>query len=312
MGASLRHTSRRDYASAEGDEILLEACDVTGTQSDAFANGGSRSYATVVPWDVPARLAISSMICICICFAVLSVPELYEYHRIPPLMLTVAVIAGLGVGAICVTAAIPKRVTRKSESLVIDFLLHSHKVPLSDVLELVVLRDGRQFWQLLRKWKVFPSGQKLRLFFGAHSNANSLCVLLTRRRFWSFVFCLEDPVQFLLDNQRPLSQDTTYISTMKCVLRQDESIDSEKIGTVPRGTRLKVLEQRGRRVMIKMEGGSDTGWMSYLTEQGVALLSKPKVKGEQGVPGTIGASEFSRTGGSAMELGLVGVGTGHE
>jgi len=99
---------------------------------------------------------------------------------------------------------------------------------------------------------------------------------------------------------------------MKCVLRQDESIDSEKIGTVPRGTRLKVLEQRGRRVMIKMEGGSDTGWMSYLTEQGVALLSKPKVKGEQGVPGTIGASEFSRTGGSAMELGLVGVGTGHE
>jgi len=315
MGAVLQRDARRDYLGAEGDEILLETCDITGSQADAFANGGSKSYATLIPWDVPLRLSITSIFIVIVTLALILVPELYEFHQIPPILLAIAVVAGLGFGALSVLSQIPRRITRKADSLVVEFLFHSHNVPLNDVLELVVLRDGRQFWQLLRRWKVFPSGQKLRLFFGAPSNAGSLCVLLTRRCFWSFVFCLKDPVQFLLDNQRPLNTEVTYRAAMKCVLRSDEAMDSERIGTVPRGAHVKVLEQRGRRVMVKLQGSDEsTGWMSYLSKQGVALLSKPIVKGEAQKAGTIGASELSRmdlmTGGPAMELGLVG--TGHE
>lgn len=313
MGAALGRNSRRDYLSgAAEDEILLETCDVTGTQSDAFANGGSKSYPTLVPWDVPVRLAVTSVLVIIVTLALILVPEFYEFHRIPSALLVSAVVVGFGFGTLSVLSQIPRRVTRKADTLTIEFLLHSHTVPLSDVLELVVLRDGRQFWQILRKWKVFPSGQKLRLFFGAPSNSGSLCVLLTRRCFWSFVFCLKDPVAFLLDNQRPLNVDAAYKAAMKCVLRQDEDMASERIGTVPRGATLKVLEQRGRRVRVKLQGLEDSeGWMSYLSGEGVALLTKPKVRGEKAKAGTIGASELSRSSDTSLiELGLIG--TGHE
>lgn len=319
MGGALRRLERRDYLSVaeEGDEILLETCDVSDSQSDAFANGGTRSYNALVPWDVPLRLVLTSAFLIAITLALIMVPELYEFHKIPPLFLIIAVFSGLGLGVMSVLSQIPRRVTRKADSLVIEFLLHSHTVPIGDVLELVVLRDGRQFWQLLRRWKVFPSGQKFRLFFGAPSNAGSLCVLLTRRCFWSFVFCLQDPVQFLLDNQRPLNTEAVYRASMKLVLRQDEDLTSERIGTVPKGARLKVLEQRGRRVMVKLENNDTTGWSSYLSAQGVALISKPTVRGQNPNPGTVGASELStpsRIGsgrdGDLIELGLVG--TGHE
>jgi hypothetical protein len=311
MGAGLEKSARRvDYLTGaeEGDEILLETCDVTGTQSDAFSNGGSRSYATLVPWDVPFRLVITSLIIIGVTVALVFVPELYEYHHIPTGILIGAVVGGIAAGALSVLSQIPRRVTRKADSLIIEFMLHSHTVPLGDVLELVVLRDGRQFWQLLRRWKVFPSGGKLRLFFGAPSNAGSLCVLLTRRLFWSFCFCLQDPVQFLLDNQRPLNTEVTYRATLKCVMRREEDLSSERIGTVPRGARIKVLEQRGRRVLVKLEGTETVGWMSYLTPQGVALLTKQSVKGEKATAGTIGASELSRTDTCLMELGRVGNG----
>jgi len=316
MGASIQRgaqSARRDYLSVDvEDGILLETCDMDATQSDAFANGGSRSYATLVPWDVPVRLIITTVFVIMITLALLFVPEFYEFHQIPPALLVFAVVAGLSFGTLSVLSQIPRRVTRRADSLVIEFLIHSHTVAIDDVLELVVLRDGRQFWQLLRRWKVFPSGQKLRFFFGAPSNSGSLCVLLTRRCCWSFVFCLEDPVQFLLDNQRALSLEITYRATMKCVLRADEDLKSERTGTVPRGARLKVLEQRGRRVMVKLEGSESTGWMSYLSQQGVALLAKQTVKGEAAKVGTIGASELSRGSDNALiELGPIGT-TGHE
>lgn len=314
MGGAL---GRTDYlgVSGEGDEILLETCDVTGTQSDAFANGGSRSYNALVPWDVPLRLVVTSAFLIAVTFALVMVPELYEYHQIPTGLMLTAVFSGLGLGVLSVLSQIPRRVTRKADALVIEFLLHSHTVPVGDVLELVVLRDGRQFWQLLRRWKVFPSGQKLRLFFGAPSNAGSLLVLLTRRCLWSFVFCLEDPVSFLLDNQRPLSTEVIYRASQKCVLREDEPLSSERIGTVPRGARLKVLEQRGRRVMVKLEGSDTTGWMSYLSGEGVCLLARPTSKGEKGV---VGASELSGpsrigTGADCTDLIELGIKTpGHE
>jgi len=120
--------------------------------------------------------------------------------------------------------------------------------------------------------KVLPYGDKFRLFFGAPSNAGSLCVLLTRRCFWSFVFCLEDPVQFLLDNQRALDLEATYRAMMKCVLREDVDLESTRTGTVPRGSRLKVLEQRGRRVKVRIVGSDTEGWMSYLSAKGFSLL----------------------------------------
>jgi hypothetical protein len=315
MGAALHGIARKDYLSsdcAECDEILLESVDVTGSHSDAFANGGSRSYPTLVPWDVPVRLVITSLLVLVFTLAVILVPEIYEYHQIPGMLLTTAVVTGLGIGVLSVLSQIPRRVTRKADSMVIEFLFHSHTVSLSDVLELVVLRDGRQFWQLLRRWKVFPSGQKLRLFFGAPSNAGSLCVLLTRRCFWSFVFCLEDPVKFLLDNQRPLDLEATYRATVKCLLREEEDLKSERIGSVPRGSRMKVLEQRGRRVLIKLEGSDSQGWISYMSEKGITLLNKQVLKGQATKVGTIGASELSRTGGGVLELGLVGNGTGLE
>jgi len=112
--------------------------------------------------------------------------------------------------------------------------------------------------------------------------------------FWSFVFCLKDPVQFLLDNQRPLDLEATYRATVKCVLREAEDLTSMRIGTIPKGARLKVVEQRGRRVFVKMNGSDQEGWISYLSDKGVALLSKQGLRGRGPVTGTIGASELSR------------------
>jgi len=305
----LAETAKRaDYLTGDDENLLMETCDVTGSQSDAFCNGGSRTYPTMVPWDVPFRLAITSIIIILATCALILVPELYEYHQIPSHFLIFAVVGGLGFGGLSVLSQIPKSVTRKADSLVIEFLLHSHTVSLGDVLELVVLRDGKQFRQLMRRWKVFPSGGKLRLFFGAPSNAGSLCVLLTRRCLWSFCFCLEDPVQFLLDNQRPLNQDAHYRAALKCVLRQDEDMDSDRIGTVPRGASLRILEQRGRRVLVQLEGTESSGWMSYLTPAGVALLCKQAARGERMKAGTIGASELSRDDNCLIELGHKGSG----
>jgi len=172
--------SKREVNIPDYDDILMETCDgLLASQSDAFCNGGSRTYPAQVPWDVPLRLAVSSFVIIAFTLVAILVPELYEFHKIPPTMLTVAVIFGLLIGGFAVLSQIPKNVVRKADSLEIQFFTHSHRVPLDDVLELVVLRDGRQFWQLLRRWKVFPNGQRFSFFFGAPSNNESLCVLLT-------------------------------------------------------------------------------------------------------------------------------------
>lgn len=307
MGAFLQRPARSVDLLGVEDEVLLETCDVEVGR--AFNNGDSRSYKALVPWDIPIRLALTSCLILIALLALVFVPELYEYHNIPPWTLTVAVLLGLGLGVVSVISQIPRRIVRQADSLVIEFLLRSHTVPLEDVLELVVLRDGRQFWQLLKRWKVLPYGQKFRLFFGAPSRTGALCVVLTRRCCWSFVFCLEDPVQFLLDNQKPLSKEATYKAALKCVLREDEGLESTRIGTVPRGSNLQVLEQRGRRVKVKF--GESEGWISIYTQKGIALLMKQNYN-KEAVPGTIGASELCRSGDAPTEMGPIGGKGGNE
>lgn len=302
MGAALQ---RRVVSPIADDELLLETCDVSVGRAGLSE---TRSYTTLVPWDVPLRLAATSLCVVVIAWTMVAVPELYEFHRIPPTMLAVAVSGGLLLGAAMVVSQIPRRVIRKDDELEIEFVLHSHHVPLGDVLELVMLKDGSQFWQLLRRWKVWPRGRQLRCFFGAPSSAGTLCVLLTRRCFWSFVFCLQDPVQFLLDNQKPLVLEASYRTNYKVAVREDESMASEKIATISKGRYVKVLEQRGRRVLIELEGSEVKGWMSYLSSKGVALLSKHRGNAGEAEPGMIGASEFTRSDDGPLELGLLGVG----
>mmetsp|Transcript_146390 Transcript_146390/g.266947 ORF Transcript_146390/g.266947 Transcript_146390/m.266947 type:complete len:221 (+) Transcript_146390:3-665(+) len=211
-------------------------------------------------------------------------------------------------GAGMVIGQIPRRVVRKADELVIEFFMHSARVPLGDVLELVMLKDGSQFWQLLRRWKVFPSGSQLRCFFGAPSSAGTLCVLLTRHCFWSFVFCLQDPVQFLLDNQKPLVLEASYKTTFRVAVREGEAMNSTRIGNVPKGRYVKVLEQRGRRVFVEVEGSEVSGWMSYLSAKGVALLTKDRGTSGEAEPGMIGASELQRSDDGPLELNLLPAG----
>jgi hypothetical protein len=305
MGALLQKDARSVNLPGAEDDILLETCDVEVGRTDVFSEGGSRSYKTLVPWDIPMRLALTSCIIVIFTLALILVPDLYEFHQIPSMLLIVAVFIGLLFGIVSVLSQIPRRIVRQADTLVIEFLLHSHTVPLGDVLEMVVLRDGRQFWQLLKRWKVLPYGQKFRLFFGAPSRTGALCVVLTRRCFWSFVFCLQDPVQFLLDNQRPLSSEATYKAALKCVLREDEDLHSLRLGNVARGANLKVLEQRGRRVRVKLEGSDSEGWISIYTSKGIALLTRQNYNKET-IAGTIGASELTRSADTRLEMGLIG------
>lgn len=143
------------------------------------------------------------------------------------------------------------------------------------------------------------------VFFGAPSSAGTLCVLLTRHCFWSFVFCLQDPVQFLLDNQKPLVLEANYRTTFRVAVREGEAMSSNRVGNVPKGRYVKVLEQRGRRVLVQVEGSDVNGWMSYLSVKGVALLAKDRGASGEAEPGMIGASELSRSDDGPLELGLL-------
>lgn len=338
MGGVLwRATGEPEWSEEQSSELLLigtcDGLEASGKQRSGSAP--SKAYRAVLPRDVLIRLAIYGfLIALAATFAFLvpstmhavgEVPHHLKHgqeHRgwLPVLGACVFLFCLIWVALLLLH--IPKRVVREADAIVFEFLLYRHSVPLKDVLELVVLNNGRQFQQLLQRWDVFPHGRTLRCFLGALSRSGGpVCVLLARRFMWSFVFCLEDPVQFLLDNQKPLDVEATYCTRRKAALREGEGVDTKRLADVPKGRLLRVEEQRGRRVRVRIETQSRgaeevevTGWMSYITTKGVALLTKERMR-DGPAAGTVGASELSRFGtDSTLELGLRtgGAGAGFE
>lgn len=288
------------------DDALLWTCDVARDKE----RGIKRSYQAMVPWDVLVSLVFIGLFGACgmlLPFLILRIfygswspipapllellPEVY-WCGIPCMVVFFALIVG----------QIPTKIVREPDSLTVELLTSRHVVPIEEVLELVVLNRSRgaRFTDLLERWCIFPYGWNLHLFRGVPSSNGVVCVLLTRQQRWSFVFCLQDPVPFLLDNQRPLEVGARYRTAHKVLLRQGVDLTSPKAAIVPRGHYLRIEKQHGRRAFVRFEGSHVNGWMSYISMQGHFLLAKDREMGAQGV---VGASEFRRSyGDSGIEL----------
>lgn len=251
--------------------------------------------------DSLALLTIGLIVVCCVAVALgVIVPELY----------TVAIGVCFRAG-VCFFAAglltlllAPMRVIRKEDSLVLEFPFHRHTVPLCEVLEVAALSYCWEFFELLKRWNCLPCGSNARFFCGLPSWSRVCCAVVTGRCFWSFIFCVEDPIEFLLDCQRPLDLNSRFVTVQKVLVRKGESLDSPKVNTFPRGSGLHVLQQRGRRIRVKFECGAGEGWMSYINVAGRFLIVR-RASSTAPSPGLIGASTISGSYGTAIELPAV-------
>lgn len=196
----------------------------------------------------------------------------------------------------------PTRVRRETDSFVIEYPLHKSYLHVGDVLELVMVSSLDDFFDLLVRWGVFPCGSRLTLFAGVWSGQSAACAVLTSNMFFSFYFCLEDPIKFLVDNQRPLDLTQRYRTLGRVLVREGESLTTKKIGMVRKGAVLRIERQSGRRVYVHFEDGKVSGWMSYINQLAGFLLSKETSSQVVPAVGTVGASEFARSYGATIEL----------
>merc|ERR1712151_44915 len=153
---------------------------------------------------------------------------------------------------------------------------------------------GDDFVALLVRWSIFPLG--FRLFWGFPSGLSATCALLTSDPRFSCSFRLEEPIQFLVDNQKPLDLGQRYRTLGLALVREGESLRTRRICEIRKGTVVRIERQSGRRVFAHFEGTDISGWMSYINQLGHFLLAKDTSKvASVGAPlaGTVGASEFT-------------------
>jgi len=292
--------------SRDCDEALLWACDVSREKE----HGVTRSYQALVPWDVLVSLVVMGAFGAFGMFIPFLILRFFygSWTPVPrPLLDLLPEVYFVGVPCMVVFLAlvvgqIPIRIIREPDSLIVELLTSRHVIPIAEVLELVVLNPtrGARFTDLLQRWSIFPYGWNFHLFRGLPSGNGVVCVLLTRQQRWSFVFCLQEPVPFLLDNQKSLEVGRRYRTAHKVLLREGADMSSPKAAIVPRGHYLTIDQQQGRRCRVRFEGSHVHGWMSYISVQGHFLLAKDR---ECGVQGVVGASEFRNTyGGGGIEL----------
>jgi|ERR1719296_45275 len=196
----------------------------------------------------------------------------------------------------------PTTVRRETDSFVIHYPLHKSILHVGDVLELVMVSSLEDFFDLVVRWGVFPFGSRLTLFCGVWSGQSAACAVLTSNMFFSFYFCLEDPIKFLVDNQRPLDLKQRYRTLGRVLVREGELLTTKKIGMVRKGATLRIERQSGRRVFVHFEDTKVSGWMSYINQLGHFLLSKEANSLVAPAAGTVGASEFARSYGATIEL----------
>mmetsp|Transcript_89086 Transcript_89086/g.186148 ORF Transcript_89086/g.186148 Transcript_89086/m.186148 type:complete len:380 (+) Transcript_89086:377-1516(+) len=206
----------------------------------------------------------------------------------------------------------PTKVVCNAESFTINFPLHSIDIPGSQVLELMMVGHPGHFLDLLWRWGVFPFGLSFRPFWGMVSLRGSGCALLAAPGYRNVYFVLEDPINFLVQIQRPLDLSARYRTTDKALVREGESLQSKRIRTVREDQTLRVLRQSGRRCEVEFESLKVRGWMSHINQLGYFLLTKDLDAGNCAV-GTVGASDLAtRTYGATIELPTLeapGIGT---
>lgn len=295
----------------EHEVLLWAGDDVEGGRAVKFP----RVYDTLMLWDAIITLVVCGP---CVAFVMIGIllivqPTGWERTVFGLLAHPYVIFGGPpALGILTVMAFMPQRVIREIDSLVFEFAFHRQVVPLGEVRELAALDSGKHhFVALMKRTGTFPFGTNIRCFCGVPSGDGVMFVLLSERCFWSFVFCLRDPVQFLVDNQRPLDLRATYRTTGNVKVRKGESLKSTEVGTVRPGRLLRVEEQRGRRILVQFEGSDTRGWMSYVNQLGRFLLSKEERDSSAALcpaPGTVGASELARSYGTAIEMHSVQLG----
>jgi len=304
--------SKRDAAtvgSTDNEVLLWAGDDVEGGRGLTFP----RVYQTLMLWDAIITLVVCGPLVAFVVIGILLIVQPTGWERTIFGMLAHPYVIFGGppaLGILTVLAFMPQRVIREIDSLVFEFAFHRQVVPLGEVRELAALDSGKHnFVALMKRTGTFPFGPNIRCFCGVPSGDGVMFVLLSERCFWSFVFCLQDPVQFLVDNQRPLDLKAKYRTTGNVNVREGESLKSPEVGTVRAGRQLRVEEQRGRRILVQFEGSDTRGWMSYVNQLGRFLLSKEE--GDSALcpaPGTVGASELARSYGTAIEMHSVQLG----
>lgn len=289
-------------------EALVWACDVSRDPDSVGSAAGAtkeRSYRTLLPWDTLFLLILAGC---CGAFGAFLPMLLIRAATGTWLPLPPHVVALLPEIMWCalpcamaflfvVVCQVPLRVTREPDAFVIDFPFARHVVNLGEVLEVVVLNYAmvQEFVAVLHKWAIFPFGGKMRCFRGLPSQQGVLCMLLTRHTFWSYLFCVEDPVQFLLDNQRPLDLKAKYWTTHRVQVREGIDLTSPKACIVTQGHSLRIEKQRGRRIYVNFESCKVTGWMSYISVAGDFLIAKDRQQSSGALQGVVGASELARS-----------------
>jgi len=305
---SLLKPSQKKAGAVKGTagDVLRWDCDSEG------ANGAvGRSYDAKLPLDTLIILAISTF---CVWFADgLSqgsdpVDELnLELRRGRSAAAQQAGQAGVlyyvaRLGCLIIVLALllsPLRVRREADCFVIEYMAHSSRVPLREVLELVMVSDLDDFTDLLVRWGIAPFGcSRLSFFCGTPSGSGAACAVLTSRVFWSFYFCLEDPIKFLVEQQKPLNTSHGYRTMHSAIVREGESLQTKRICLVPRGSRLRIEYQSGRRVYVHFQDQKVSGWMSYINQLGHFLLEKDMTV-DCAKSCTVGASEFAGNYGTA-------------
>jgi len=289
-------------------DILMWTCDAARDSTRSTR----KIYSAMVPWDAFLGLLFTGFFAAgCTYCSLLILRAIRPEFNIPSWVFWLLpdicwmVFPCVFVCMVVMLGQIPRCVIREADMFIIEFITHRRKVPLDQILELVILDDGGQFWALLCKYGIAPFGPDLRFFCGVPSFNGVVCVLLTSNCFWSFAFSLHDPVQFLLDNQRPLDLSAQYKTARRAMLRDGESLDSPRVGMIPGGRRIRVELQHGRRIFVRVENwsakGKSCGWMSYVSRKGTFLLAKERHDDNRGC-GVVGASELLQSYGAAIEL----------
>lgn len=312
-GALLKPSQKKAGAvRGTAGDVLRWTCDEDGT------NGAvGRSYDAKLPLDTLIILAISTF---CVWFA----DGAFQGDPVDELNLVIkqgqsaAAHQAGQVGVLYVVARLgclitvlalflsPLRVRREADCFVVEYLVHSSKVPLREVLELVMVSDLDDFTDLLVRWGIAPFGcSRLSFFCGTPSGLGVACAVLTSRVFWSFYFCLEDPIKFLVEQQKPLNISHGYRTIHSAIVREGESLQTKRICLVPRGSRLRIEHQSGRRVYVHFQDQKVSGWMSYINQLGHFLLEKD-MSVSCAKSCTVGASSFAGSyGTTTIELTAV-------
>lgn len=288
-----------------GERGGVSGADILNWSKHADEAGAQRrEYPLLVPWDMWLLIGTSSATLFALCRWVWTgnaSQEKLELFRQETLL----------VGAFVILLSVlftPRRVIYQSETFSVEFPIKVILIPAKDMLELMMVYNPGHVIDLFWRWGIFPFGSTFRFFLGMPSFQGSACALLANDGRWSCFFHPADPIQFLVDIQKPIDLKSIYRNVGDVLVRRGVTLDTKIVGTVRAGQQLRVEQQNGRRVYVHFLNKKLSGWISHINQLGYFLLTKEQDAG-LAAAGTVGASVLAVSYGSTIELPPVGNGT---